>query len=117
MSDWVRGYFATIDTMNIDEYLKYHTKDVRLRFANAEPVIGNEAVRQSGIDFWKSLKSMHHDLIGVWEQGNTTIVEAEITYTLKGNRVVVLPCTTILRREGDLIKDVRMFMDASPLFA
>jgi hypothetical protein len=30
---------------------------------------------------------------------------------------VTLPCTSILRKRGDLLQDLRIYMDVSPVFA
>src|SRR5207249_11722561 len=45
-------------------------------------------------------------------------IEAVVTYTRKDGTVTrPLPVTSTLRMRGDLIKDYRIFMDVSPLFA
>jgi hypothetical protein len=55
---------------------------------------------------------------GSWEEGEVVSVESEITYTrLDGGRLAPLPATTTLRLKQGLVKDFRVFMDPSPLFA
>jgi hypothetical protein len=65
---------------------------------------------------------LSHEITGVWsgswEGGEVKSVEAEVTYTRKdGTRTQALPVTSTVRMDGDRIKDFRIFMDVSPLFA
>jgi SnoaL-like domain len=116
-TNWVKDYYATVDGMKMEEYLAWHTDDVRFRFGSTETTVGKEPVEQGLNHLWGALKSLCHDMTGVWQQDNVTIVEANITYTRKDGKAVVLPCVTVLRREGNLINDVRINMDINPLFA
>ena len=55
---------------------------------------------------------------GRWEGAAVKSIEAVVTYTRKDGTVTrPLPVTSTLRMRGDLIKDYRIFMDVSPLFA
>lgn len=114
---WVHDYYHTVDTMNMDAYLAYHTDDVRLRFANNPTAEGKAAVAGGLHHLWEALSSLKHDFTEIWEVDNVAIVEANITYVRKDGHTVVLPCVTVLRRQGDLVDDVRINMDLSPLFA
>ena len=116
-SDWARNYYDVVDAMDLEKYATYHTEDARLRFGNAPPAEGKQAILDGISHFWETINGLRHDFVKVWEADDATIVEAEITYTLKNNQQVVLPCTTILRRDGDLAKDVRIYMDIAPVFA
>ena len=40
-----------------------------------------------------------------------------MVYTRKDGSQVGIPSTTILRKRGDLVEDVRIYMDLTPLFA
>lgn len=117
MSDWVQTYYAAVDGMDMETYLSYHTDDVRFRFGNNPATVGKEPVRQGLTQLWSLLTGLKHTMIGVWEQDNIVVVEAEVTYTRKDGKVVVLPSATILRREGDKVTDIRINMDISPVFA
>ena len=116
-TEWVKDYYATVDGMKMEEYLAWHTDDVKFRFGSTPTTTGKEPIRQSLSQLWGALESLHHDMTGVWESGDVTIVEAEITYTRKDGKVVVLPAASILRRKGNLVNDMRINMDINPLFA
>jgi ketosteroid isomerase-like protein len=115
--DWVRDYYATVDSMNMERYLAYHTDDVRFRFGSTPTTTGKAPVKEGLDHLWAGLEGMRHQMTGVWIVDNVAIVEADITYTRKDGKSVVLPAVTVLRTEGDLINDVRVNMDINPLFA
>lgn len=117
MSDWAKHYYSVVDSMNAEEFTALHTDDVRLRFGNAEPVVGRNAVVQGIIAFWSMIKGMRHNFVQTWVEGDVEIVEALIDYTRQDDKVVTIPCTSILRKRGDLVQDLRIYIDVSPVFA
>ncbi len=116
-TDWVKDYYNAVDSMDMERYLAFHTDDIRFRFGSTPTTTGKEPVREGLNQLWSALESLHHEMSGVWQIDDVTIVEADVTYTRKDGKVVVLPAATILRREGDLVKDIRINMDINPLFA
>jgi ketosteroid isomerase-like protein len=117
MSDWVKHYYAVVDSMDVEKFAPLHTEDVRLRFGNAETVVGRDAVVRGITDFWGAIKGLRHNFVQTWDEGDVEIVEALIDYTRHDGKVVTLPCTSILRKRGDLVQDLRIYMDVSPVFA
>lgn len=117
MSDWARDYYDAVDSMDVEKFAAYHTEDARLRFGNAPRAEGKEQIVEGIKHFWETIDGLQHDFVEVWDEDDTTIVEADITYHLKNGKDVVLPCVTVLRRDGDLAKDVRIHMDINPVFA
>ncbi|MBA2677851.1 MAG: nuclear transport factor 2 family protein [Ktedonobacteraceae bacterium] len=115
--DWVRAYYAAVDSMNMESYLAYHTDDVRFRLGSTPTTTGKEPVKAGLNHLWGALESLRHEMTGVWIVDNIAIVEADITYTLKSGKAVILPAVTVLRTEGDLVNDVRINMDINPVFA
>ena len=117
MSDWAKRYYSAVDSMNVEEFTALHTEDVRLRFGNAETVVGRDAVVGGIVGFWGSIKGLRHNFVQTWDEGDVEIVEALIDYTRHDGKVVTLPCTSILRKRGDLVQDLRIYMDVSPVYA
>ncbi len=114
---WIRDYYKAADSMNMKEYLEYHTDDLKFRFGSNETTTGKEPVEQSLTHLWNALQSMSHTMTGLWIQDNVAIVEADVTYTRKDGKVVPLPAATIIRVENGKAFDVRVNMDINPLFA
>jgi ketosteroid isomerase-like protein len=115
-TDWVKDYYAAVDSMNMEKYLSFHTDDIKFRFGSNPTTTGKDAVVQGLSQLWGALESLSHTMTGLWQIDNVTIVEADVTYTRKDGKVVVLPAASILRREGDLVNDMRINMDINPLF-
>ncbi len=114
---WVRDYYRAVDSMNMKEYLEYHTDDVKFRFGSTETTTGKEPVEQSLNQLWNALRSLSHNMTGLWILDNVAIVEADITYIRKDGKVVPLPAATVIRIEDGKASDVRVNMDINPLFA
>ena len=117
VSDWIRDYFRTVDRMDLDAYLALHTDDVRFRFANAPTTTGKQAIREGLTQFWGSISGLRHDIVRTWDTGDSGVSEAMCVYTRKDGSEVGIPTTTILRRRGDLVEDIRIYIDLAPLFA
>src|SRR2546428_13896891 len=95
MSDWVKHYYAVVDSMDIEKFGPLHTEDVHLRFGNAETVVGRDAVVRDIADFWGAIKGLRHNFVQTWEEGDVKIVEALIDYTRHDGTVLPVPCTLI----------------------
>ena len=116
-NEWIREYFGVVDSMDMDRYLALHTDDVRFRFANAPTSTGKQAIRDGLTPFWGSIAALRHEVVQTWDTGEAGISEAVTVYTRKDGSEVGIPVTTILRKRGDLVEDVRIYMDLAPLFA
>lgn len=117
----VRQIMAAVDEMDADGFTSYFTEDGSFRYANAEPVVGRQAIGEAVEGFWSMIKGLRHDIIGIWtgewEHGDVFSVEAVTVYTRKDDSTVGIPVTSTLRMEGNLVKDWRIFQDLAPLFA
>src|SRR5258708_39897585 len=105
MSDWVKNYYAVVDSMDVEKFAPLHTEDVRLRFGNAETVVGRDAVVQGIADFWGAIKGLRHNFVQTWDDGDVEIVEALIAYTRHDAKVVTLPCTSLFPNTANLFQD------------
>jgi ketosteroid isomerase-like protein len=122
VDQWVADLFGAVDRMDVAPVVNAFTEDGTFRLGNGETAIGRQQVEQSVSAFFSMIGGVSHELTGVWlgswSGGEVISVEAEVTYTRKdGTQIQPLPVTSTLRMEGDRIKDYRIFMDISPLFA
>jgi ketosteroid isomerase-like protein len=118
----VYGLFSSIDAMDVAAVVEKFTDDGVLRFGNQERVVGKAGVQQAVEALFSRITGLSHSVTGVWmgnwEEGEVVSVESEVTYTLlDGVRLEPLPATTTLRMKQGLIKEFRVFIDPSPLFA
>ncbi|MFD1523499.1 nuclear transport factor 2 family protein [Pseudonocardia yunnanensis] len=114
--------FSRIDAMDVAAVVGMFTDDVALRFANQERVVGKPQVQQAVAAFFSTIGGLSHSIIAVWlgswEEGEAVGVESEVTYTrLDGARLAPLPAMTTLRLKRGLVKEFRVFVDLSPVFA
>ena len=79
--------------------------------------IGRQATCDSVAGFFSSINGLRHTVIDIFQQENVITVELSIDYTRKDGKVVTLPCANIFRMEGPLVRDYRVFMDVTPIFA
>lgn len=117
MSDLISRYYAAVDAMDVEKFAALHTEDTRLRFGNAETIVGRDAAVQGIVDFWGAIKGLHHNFVQTWDEGDVEIVEALVDYTRHDGKVVTVPATSILRKRGDLVQDLRIYIDIAPVFA
>jgi ketosteroid isomerase-like protein len=115
--DLVRRLFAALDEMEVDKAITFFTENARYQFGNAEPVVGRTAIREAVVSSFPLFKTVHHSIQTAWEQGNELIVQLQITHTLQNGKVVKLPAADVFQFEGNLIRNVQVYIDPSPLKA
>ncbi len=108
--------------MDAAAFAKAFTEDGTFRFGNDQPAEGEQQIDESVSRSFPMIGGLTHEVTGVWsgrwEGAAVKSIEAVVTYTRKDGTVTrPLPVTSTLRMRGDLIKDYRIFMDVSPLFA
>jgi hypothetical protein len=117
MSRDVAATFADIDAFDPDKFVAHLTPDASFRFANAEPVIGREAIKEAVAGFFSSIDGLTHQIKNVWEVGDTVITQIDVEYRRKDGKIVLLPNADILIYEGDLVKDWQIYIDVTPVYA
>lgn len=108
---------ADVDRMDAKAFASYLAEDCVLRFANADEVVGRDAIEEGIAGFFTTIKGISHHVVGQWDVDDTTIVQFEATYTRMDDRKVTVPAVTIYRSSGDLIDDYRIYVDLTPIYA
>jgi Acetylaranotin biosynthesis cluster protein L/SnoaL-like domain len=114
---WMFEFFRVADSRDLPRFLALHTDDVQLTVANYPTVTGKEALATSIGGLWSRLQGMSHSVAAAWSlHGDTVgIAETLCMYTrLDGSTLTVRPCT-VLRRRGELICDMRIYVDIGAL--
>ena len=108
---------ADVDRMDAKAFASYLSEDCVLRFANADEVVGRDAIEGAIDGFFGTIKGISHHVVGQWDVDDTTIVQFESTYTRMDDRRVTVPAVTIYRRgRDDLIDDYRIYVDLAPVY-
>ena len=64
MSRDVTQTFADIDAFDPDKFVAHLTPDALFRFANADPAIGREAVKEGVAGFFSTIDGLDHHIQG-----------------------------------------------------
>ena len=117
-SEVIRQLIRLFEAMNIDEALLMFTEGARYRFGNYPAAVGREDIRTAAASsHLKAIKGCKFNIQDLWEFGDVVVCEMEIQYIRIDDSILTLPCTDVFRMEGNRIKDMRIYMDPSPLFA
>jgi ketosteroid isomerase-like protein len=117
MSTMTTDLLADVDRMDAKAFASYLAEDCVLRFANADEVVGRDAIEGAIAGFFTTIKGLSHHVLDQWDVDDTTIVQFETTYTRMDDRRVTVPAVTIYRRGAELIDDYRIYVDLSPVYA
>ncbi len=117
MSDWIQDYFADVDAMRLDDFVARHTDDAVVSFNDNPPAQGKDEIRATIGGFWGMIGGLRHDIRNRYEDGDTTILESDVTYTRKDGQEVTVKTASILHRDGDKVDRLVFYNDPSPIFA
>jgi ketosteroid isomerase-like protein len=117
VSDQLRRVFATFDAKDVSTLAGFMTDDVELRLGNAEMIKGKPAFVDAVNAFLGSIAAVRHEILAVYRDGDTAIVEFDVRYTRHDGNVVTLPCCNVFRLRDGLIAQYRSYIDAAPVYA
>lgn len=114
----VQHLLKMFESFDVPGFLDHLTDDAVYRFGNYPAASGKVAIESS-------IKASHMDQItgisflikSTYEKEDTVVVELDVNYAMVSGKVITLPCLDIFRFDGDKVKAMLVFMDASPLFA
>lgn len=118
-TDWyIHQYLAAMDALDVQRYAEFLVENVSLQFNNGPPVIGKPEVIGMLGAYWKSFASIEHDLINIYGQDDRFMLEAMNHYLRHdGRRVTVQAVALTDRNDKGQVSSVRVYADASPVFA
>jgi len=110
--------FAALERRDVQAWASHLAPDVVMRWGNEDPVYGRDRCRDALAAVCARIDGLRHDLVELWEHGEATIVEANVTCRRGDGREVTLPVVTIYRTGADdLVSDYRVYADLAPVFA
>lgn len=117
MTYWFSDLYASIDRMNLDAFAAGLTPDVEVIVGNNPTMNGREAAKEGIGFFFSTIDGIKHNITKVVEGDGVTVMEAKIDYIRKDGNTVTVPAVTVLERQGDLVKALRIYMDVAPVYA
>jgi limonene-1,2-epoxide hydrolase len=111
----IRSLIGLFEVMDIERAMTYFAEDALYRLGNHPPAVGKAAIAAViKASPFKRSACISLDVNEIWEIDDAVICQMETTHTC-GNEVVTLPCATVFRMEDDLVREMRVYIDASPL--
>jgi ketosteroid isomerase-like protein len=116
--DWVADLYTLVDAAQIDAYLdRYYADDATVRFASTPVARGKAAIRV-GLGHGHDAHDMEHTIVGVFEDGDTTVIEFDVTYGFRDGTSLDTHSLAVARRNDDgLIEEMRIYVDHGPVVA
>ncbi|MBH8563059.1 nuclear transport factor 2 family protein [Nostoc sp. CENA67] len=100
-----------------ERYVTFLTESAQFRFGNFDTLVGHNAIKDSLVNFCQQVKSIYHDIKREWEFGDVVFLDMEVTYYRLDGTAVTLPVMDFFQFKGNLIQELGIYMDISPLFA
>lgn len=117
-ADWIKRYYALLAAKDIDAAMEYWTPEGTLRFGNAEPVVGREAIRAKFKELVGLFEQETHTLIDLWELPDGGIVyELRVTFVRLDGGEATVRGATLGRIEGERWLEQRTYVDLAPVFS
>lgn len=116
MAESVVRLFGRGEAFDSDGFVSFFTDEPFYEFGNGAPCLDRPAIRESVAGFFSSVAALYHDVKSLTEVGDTVFVEMDVMYWRKDGSSVTLPCADIVRFDGDKVRELRIFMDANPVF-
>jgi ketosteroid isomerase-like protein len=114
---WLRDFYDQVDGGRLDEFEKYCAEDIAFQMGGSKPVHGLAEVTAAERSFLQTIRSHSHKFVNVFTDGDTSVLEAIVTYIRLDGTAVEVPCATILHRAGALIDSIRVYLDITPVYA
>jgi ketosteroid isomerase-like protein len=117
MTHWFSDMYANVDAMRLDDFVAGLTQDVEVVVGNNPAMRGRQAVKEGIGHFFSTIAGLKHHFVNVVEGQGLTFLEAKVDYQRKDGRQVTVPVVTVLERNGDLVKSLRIYFDVAPVYA
>ena len=116
--DLLTKYYDAMEENDPERYGAYYADDMTLTFANSPAVTGRESAIAAFSDVLNKVRSLHHDLVNVWEEaGGVVIFESVGTwYPHNGTAISINACSVFTLVDGKFI-DQRIYVDNAPVLA
>ena len=116
--DLLNDYYDAMETNDPGRYGTYYADDMTLTFGNSPTISGREGVVAAFAEVLGRVKSLHHDLVNVWEQdGGVVVYESVGTWNLFDGTAVSINACTVLTLVDGKFADQRIYVDNAPVAA
>ena len=116
--DLLTKYYDAMEANDPERYTAYYADDMTLTFASSPTVAGRESALAAFSDVLNKVRSLHHDLVNVWEEdGGMVIFESVGTWNLHDGTAISINACSVFTLVGGKFTDQRIYVDYAPVFA
>jgi hypothetical protein len=108
---------ADIDSMDAHVFVSNLAENCVLRYANHPEVDGRDAIAGAIGAFYETIAGLRHEPRNELTVGDTSVLQFDVTYTRHDGGEVTVPAVSIVRSDGELIDDYRIYVDLAPVYA
>jgi ketosteroid isomerase-like protein len=108
--------FEAVDSRDAENLAPFLAEDVTLQFGSSESISGKQAFLASSREFSASIAAIHHEITELWNP-EPDVAVLRVTYRRLDGRELTLPCCNVFRVRGGLVRDYRIYMDITPVYA
>jgi ketosteroid isomerase-like protein len=117
--DWIKGYYALMDSGDLDGCDRYFAPDATLQIAHLPQIVGYEAidrVMRAGMAH-PMVRSIAHDVKAAWEEEDGVVIfEVVARYTMADGDEVDVPGVVIGEVSDGRFTSQRIAADLSPVY-
>ena len=116
--DLLSEYYDAMEANDAQRFGAFYADDMTLTFANSPRITGRQNVLAAFAEVLNRVRSLHHDLVNVWEQdGGVVVYESVGVWNLfDGQKIAINACTVLTLVDGKFA-DQRIYVDNAPVFA
>lgn len=115
--EWLKQKYIAVDAMNAESYRTFLADDCELQFGNNPLVKCNNEIIGGIKHFWETINGLSHSFLNVLGNDQHIAAEAIIDYTRKDQKVVQVPCVTVIKRnDSGLASSIKIFLDTTPIY-
>ena len=116
--DLLNEYYGVMESNDPRRYGAYYADDMTLTFANSPTIKGRDNVVAAFAEALNRVRSLHHDLVNVWEVDSGVVVYESVgEWRLHdGTKVSIGAATVVTLVDGKFV-DQRIYVDNAPVAA
>jgi ketosteroid isomerase-like protein len=113
----LNDFFNATDSMNSQRFKDFFQSDASWFFGNSDPLVGSIEIKEMADNFFKTLKSIKHNIEKNLRSGDTVFLEGKVRYFRHDESIIELPFACSIELLEEKIKTYKTYIDLAPLIA
>jgi ketosteroid isomerase-like protein len=114
----IRRMFLAGESMHVENFVEFFHDDALYQFSNFPLAYGPRGIIDSSQGFLAKVGAVDHHIKNLWKvSADTAVCEMDVTYTRHDGKAFTLPCCDTIRIQGGKVRELRIYMDITPVFA